>query len=196
MFLWALFLLRMSRLDLALIPLHPDMAAGIGFLSQGQLKFAPIIFAGGIVMAGQIANAIAYEGATLDGMKYVIVGYCAFAMALLLAPLLLFMPVLARVRKQGLLDYGVLAASYTHMFDAKWFRGTPPEDESLLGTSDIQSLADLSNSLAIVRAVRLAPIDKRTLIGLASAAALPMLPVLILGTSVDTVFKTIFKLLA
>ena len=50
----------------------------------------------------------------------------------------------------------------------------------LLGTADIQSLADLSNSVNIVRNMRWAPVSTRILIGFAVAALLPMLPLLLL----------------
>jgi hypothetical protein len=84
----------------------------------------------------------------------------------------------------------------TQTFDAKWVHGRPPEGETLLGSSDIQSLADLGNSFAIVRGMRVAPIDKPTLIGLAIAAVLPMAPVLIRGTPADQLIRTVLKLLA
>jgi hypothetical protein len=52
-------------------------------------------------------------------------------------------------RRGRLLGYDALAASYTHAFDAKWLRGAP-HDESILGTADPQSLADLGNSFGVI----------------------------------------------
>jgi len=122
--------------------------------------------------------------------------YCVAATFVLAAPLLLLAPTLLPVKKRALLEYGALATSYTQSFDAKWVHGRPPEGETLLGSSDIQSLADLGNSFAIVRGMRMAPIDKGTLIGLAVAAVLPMAPVLILGTPADQLIGAVLKLLA
>jgi hypothetical protein len=51
--------------------------------------------------------------------------------------------------------------------------------EHLLGTSDLQSLADLSTSVDIVRNMRIAPASLRLLTDLAIAASLPMLPLLL-----------------
>lgn len=195
MFLWASFLWRVSKLNLVLIPTNPDMAAGIGFLSEAQLRFGLIAFSCGAVVAGQLGNAITYEGATVGGLKFTIIAYCLGATLVLAAPLLLLAPRLLAVKKRGLLEYGVLATGYTRTFDAKWVHGRPPEGETPLGSSDIQSLADLANSFAIVRGMRVVPIDKGTLIGLATAAALPMAPVLILGTPADQLI-TVLKLLA
>src|SRR5207249_1040218 len=75
MALWAWLLWRISRLNLVLIPTHPDAAAGLGFLSEAQLGFGSIAFAGSAVIAAQVGNAIAYEGATLGSLKLVIIGY-------------------------------------------------------------------------------------------------------------------------
>jgi hypothetical protein len=196
MYLWASFLWRVSKVKLVLIPTHPDMAAGIGFLSGAQLAFGPIAFACGAVVAGQLGNAIAYEGANVSGLKYVIISYCVIATLVLAAPLLLLIPALHPVKKRGLLEYGALAAGYTRTFDAKWVHGRPPEGEALLGSSDIQSLADLSNSFAIVRGMRVAPLDNTTLLNLAIAAVLPMAPVLLLATPADQLIETVWNLLA
>src|SRR5271168_1138868 len=72
MFLWTLFLWLVSRINLGLVATHTDLAAGLGFLSLGQKRFSPIVFAGGAVVASQVGNAIAYDGATLAGMRYVV----------------------------------------------------------------------------------------------------------------------------
>jgi hypothetical protein len=195
MCLWASFLRRVSNLNLLLIPTHPDLAAGLGFLSGSQLKFGAIAFAMGVVVAGQLGNAIAYAGATVSGLKFVIIAYCVCATLFLVMPLLLVSPKLVAVKKQGMLDYGALACGYTQMFDAKWVHGRPPEGETLLGSGDIQSLSDLGTSFAIVREMSTAPIDKHTLVGLTLSAALPMAPVLILGTPADELIHTVLKLL-
>jgi len=67
-----------------------------------------------------------------------------------------------------------------HRFDRKWIQRNNPEHEELLGTSDIQSLADLSNSFQIVHEIKLLPINRRCIIALLVSAALPMLPLVFL----------------
>jgi len=196
MLLWGYFLRCVSKVKLVLIPTHPDMAAGLSFLSAAQQRLGPIAFAMGAVLAGQLGNAIAYSGATVAGLKYVILAYCVCATLILVAPLLLLIPMLVPVKKSGLLEYGALAASYTQAFDAKWVHGRPPAGETLLGSSDIQSLADLGNSYAIVREMRVLPISNSTLLSLAVTAALPMVPVLVFGTPTDQLLGTLVKLIA
>jgi hypothetical protein len=47
LFLATLLLGLVTRMKLYLVATHTDMAAGLGFLSQGQKAFSPIVFAGG-----------------------------------------------------------------------------------------------------------------------------------------------------
>jgi hypothetical protein len=49
----------------------------------------------------------------------------------------------------------------------------------LLGSPDIQSLADLGNSYNMVRAMRLAPITKDAVLVIAVATLLPLAPLLL-----------------
>jgi hypothetical protein len=195
MFLWTFFLWRISRVNLQLVPTHPDQAAGLGFLSEGQRRLAPIVFAGGVVIAGQVANSITYQAATLSGLKFVMIAYGVMAILSLVAPLLLMSPKLIKVKRQGILDYGALANAYTQSFDDKWVHGKRP-GEPLLGSSDIQSLADLSNSFAIVRDMRPVPVNKNTLIALALAAGLPLVPVIFLVTPADELVGAVLKMLS
>jgi hypothetical protein len=76
-------------------------------------------------------------------------------------------------------DYSALAERYVNEFDRKWLGADPAPGESLLGTADIQSLADLSNSVSIVRDMRLVPVSPSIVKSLAVAALLPLLPLVL-----------------
>jgi hypothetical protein len=68
----------------------------------------------------------------------------------------LFTPQLATAKREGLAEYGALASSYVMDFNRKWLHNKG-HDEQLLGTGDLQSLADLGNSFAVVREMRPIP---------------------------------------
>ena len=53
-------------------------------------------------------------------------------------------------------------------------------EEPLLGTPDLQSLADLNNSIGVVRAMRWVPATPQLLVTLAAPALVPLLPLLLL----------------
>ena len=61
-------------------------------------------------------------------------------------------------------------------FDAKWLRGGAPADEPLVGSADIQSLADLANSFEVVQTMRIAPVTKEAIVQLAAATLAPLVP--------------------
>jgi|ERR1700733_5923092 hypothetical protein len=177
MFLWTSFLWSVSRIKLFLVATHADLAAGLGFLSEGQKAFSPIVFAGGAVVAGEVGNAIAYQGAALSSMKFPMIAYGVLAVIFLILPLLVVAPVLYKIKRIGLFEYGAQVTIHNQLFDQKWVDGNHAPGETLLGSPDASSLADLGSSFAVVREMRLVPIDKPTLITLAVSAALPMLPV-------------------
>jgi len=195
LFVWSILLKRVSRLNLRLVATHPDLAGGLGFVTAGQIRFGILFFAGGAVIAATMANAIAYGGATLHDLQLQIVVYVVVAPLLVLGPLFLLAPRLVTVRRHGLLDYATLASQYTQSFDLKWVQGRPAEGEPLLGTGDIQSLADLANSFAIIRQMRVVPIFKSTVIQAVLLAGTPFLPLFLLASSVDKILATLLKML-
>jgi len=174
---------------------HTNLAAGLGFLSEGQKAFSPIVFAGGAVIAAQVGNTIAYQGATLASQKLPMIAYGVLAIIFLIAPLLVVVPVLLKTKRKALREYGTLVAIHNQLFDQKWIQNKEPSDELILGNPDASSLSDLGSSFAVVRRMGLVPIDKPTLITLALAAALPMAPVVLYVTPADEVIRVVLKML-
>jgi hypothetical protein len=195
MFLWTSFVWRVSRIGLFLVATHTDLAAGLGFLSDGQKAFSPIVFAGGAVIAAQVANTIAYQGATLSSEKFLMIAYGVIAIIMLVAPLLVVAPVLLKVKRKALLEYGALVTMHDQLFDQKWIHNHQLPDEEALGNPDMSSLVDLGSSFTVVRQMGLVPIDKPTLVTLAVAAALPMLPVVLYATPADEIVRAVLKML-
>jgi hypothetical protein len=179
LFIWFRFLWHVSRLNLHLVPTHPDRSAGLAFLGKSAYAFGPILFAQGAMLAGVVASRVLYRGESLLSFKLQIVGFVAFFVLIILAPLLMFTPALARAKRKGLADYGLLAQRYVHGFEQKWVLADRASSEELLGTGDIQSLADLGNSYALVRDMRPIPFGLEDISRLAAATAAPLLPLLL-----------------
>ena len=118
-FLWARFLWQVSRLELALVPTHPDRSGGLGFLGVVGYMFAPLLVAQGAVLAGSMADRIFYAGAKLPDFKLELVGVVSLMVFVVLGPLLVFVPMLAAAKRAGLRDYGILAQQYVREFDQK-----------------------------------------------------------------------------
>ena len=195
MFIWTRFLWQVSRIDLSLVPTHPDRVGGLGFLSNTVYAFTPLAVAHGALLAGMIANRIFYLGATLPDFKVEIAVLVVFLLCVVLGPLLVFAPQLAQAKRTGNREYGTLAERYVREFDAKWLRGGAPADEPLVGSGDIQSLADLGNSFEVVRTMRIAPITKDAILQLAAATLAPIVPLALTMMPLEELLKKLFGIL-
>jgi hypothetical protein len=118
----------------------------------------------------------------------------AFLMCVVFGPLLVFAPQLARAKRSGLNDYGSFAERYVREFDGKWLRGPAPEKEPLLGSADIQSLADMGNSFTVVRGMRLAPISRDAVLQLAACVLVPLAPLLLTVMPVEELTRKLLGL--
>jgi hypothetical protein len=179
LFVWARFLWQVSRVGLKLMPLHPDRSGGIGFLSWMPQAFAPLLLAHGVLLAGVFADGIFFAGATLLDYKYEALAVLAFLLLIVVGPLLVFALVLLRAKRVGVREYGTLAQHYVQDFDRKWLHPAEPSGEALLGSADIQSLADLGNSFEVVEEMKLVPVSRGTLLYLVVITALPVAPLVL-----------------
>jgi hypothetical protein len=190
---WTLFLQRLSRLRLRLVASHPDRAGGLGFINVGHAAFAVIAFAAGAVVAAAAANRILYEGVSLKAYQSVIIGFIVISVVVGIAPLLSFMRPLVLTKRRGLVEYGDLATRYVQSFERKWVSGGGDSKEQLLGTSDIQSLADIGGSFERVDHMKVMPFDRRTVMAFAFSAAAPMLPLLLTVMPLSDVIRFLLK---
>jgi len=194
-FLWPVLLWQISRLQLTLMPTHPDRAAGLNFLSMTQKHFGILACALGCSVAGRVANMMLFEKAPLSSFESALVGFVALSVILGLLPLALWIPKLKKVRKEGLLEYGRFAKTYTESFDRKWVHYSASPSEPMLGTPDLQSLADLGNSFAFIEKMRWAPISRKLVQQLAGWTAIPLVPIIILGTPTPQLVREVMKLI-
>ena len=195
LFIWTRFLWQVSRIELSLVPTHPDRVGGLGFLSNTVYAFTPLAVAHGALLAGLIANRIFYLGAALPEFKIEIAVLVIFLLCVVLGPLLVFAPQLAQAKRTGHREYGTLAERYVREFDAKWLRGGAPADEPLVGSGDIQSLADLGNSFEVVRTMRIAPVTKEAILQLVAATLAPVVPLALTMMPLEELLKKLFGIL-
>lgn len=192
--IWFWLLFRVSKLNLQLSPLHPDRAGGIGFLGGTSSAFAPIVFAQSAILAGIIFGRILHKGQSLVSFNVTILVLIGFFVLVILGPLTVFTPHLARARRRGLGQYGTFATSYVTNFHEKWLR-KGGEGEAILGTSDIQSLADLSNSFTVADEMRIVPFSFNHVIRIAVIAGMPMLPLLLTVLSFNELINRLLKVI-
>lgn len=174
--MWCFFLWRLARLDLRLLPTHPDHAGGLGYLDLVHTEFVPLIFAISAVQSATFAQDIASGRMTLEATYPGIVLMLLVDAVLFVAPLCTFSRKLWNCQVKGRSDYGALAERYVKAFEEKWLNPDAVPDEPLLGSADIQSLADLGVTADRVQDLRLVPASTTMLVSMAVAALVPLLP--------------------
>jgi hypothetical protein len=177
--LWCWFLWRVSRLDLQLIPGHSDRAGGLGPLEGVHERFTPLVAALSAIACASFAESISTGALSVSAVYPTLALLLLMDGALFLAPLLVFTDKLWASRTKGVGAYMTLSARYVKEFEAKWTGGSIPEGEPLLGSADLQSLADLNNAIGVVKSMRWITVGPRLLTMMTLAAAAPLTPLLL-----------------
>ena len=194
--LLGLLLWRIARLPLRLAVQHPDRMAGLGFLARLPAIYGPVLFSISAVVSGAWAHQVFYHEVAVPSLYLQIGTLIAVLVLIGLAPLMVFTPVLLKVKRQALLDYGVLLAAHGRAVDARWIRRETIPDEPMLDAPELGPVADVRVLYESVSAMRTAVISKPILIKIIVPAALPLL--LLISTQwplKTTLSKLLFTLL-
>ncbi|MBV8361973.1 MAG: hypothetical protein JO189_29180 [Deltaproteobacteria bacterium] len=196
MAVWSRLLWKLSQLDLLLTPTHPDTAGGLAFLGKALIPFGMVLFALSTVVSSGIAERILFTGARLQEYMWNYLTLFVFALAVFAAPMLVFVPNLLALKQRGLIEYGTLGSEYTQAFYRRWVGKTEPTEEPLLGTGDIQSLADLGNSFEIIRKMRILPVELSDFTAFVLPGLIPALPLAATEMPLGQIIKGLLKLIA
>ncbi|MCK7478821.1 MAG: hypothetical protein M0C28_16690 [Candidatus Moduliflexus flocculans] len=134
LFIWARFLWQVSRIELSLVPTHPDRVGGLGFLSDTVYAFVPAR-GGARRAAGRNARQPHFlprrrpAGVQGRDRRHGHLSCCAWCSARCWCSRRSW----RRRSGRALREYGTLAQRYVREFDAKWLRGGAPADEPLRG---------------------------------------------------------------
>jgi hypothetical protein len=191
--LWLWLLWRVSRLELHLTPGHPDRSGGLETLEQVHERFTPLVAGFSILEGASLAESVA-TGTLAPGAAYPTLALLLLLDGVLfLCPLLMFTDKLWAARTNAVRLYMSLASRYVSDFEKKWLGDRQPANDALLGTADIQSLADLANAVNVVKSMRWVPIGPRLLTLMALAALVPLAPLLLFQYSIAELSQKFFS---
>ena len=193
--LWTRFLVLVARLDLAIVPEHPDRAGGMGFVGYSVRGFATVAAAFGAIVAGAVGNQVLHNGVQLPAMRYVIAGTAAACVVLFCAPLCVFAGRLAAERRRGLRHFGELATSFGLQFGREWFTGDSRVERATLERGDFSAATDLYQVVDRVQAMRFVPLDRVNVTMVAVATLVPFVPVALMAVPFDTLLTAVMGLL-
>lgn len=193
--LWIYVLVRLSRLRLSLIAIHPDAAGGLAFLNEPIDAFA--IFVTSLACMASSAWSMKIYGLHAELQTFVppFLGFLVLALLLAFGPMLLFAGHLYRARRRDLPMHHELALHYVRDFKHKWLQHHN-QGEQLLGTADLQSLNDLHGGFEVTERTRMIPVSPRPVVLVGLAALLPMLPVVLTAMPLKEVLAHLGKAFA
>jgi hypothetical protein len=194
--LWVYFLYSLQHLKLHLIPIHSDGVAGLGILEDVHEHFTPLALAFSAILSASFAEQIFSHTLPFEALYYMIPIVFLLNLFFFVAPLLVFSKKLWDCRVNGLHEYMLMASRYTDAFQEKWINDKTVTGQSQLGTADIQSLADLTNSVKIIHHMRSIPASKRLVIAFAVSTLLPFFPFVFMKFNFNELLVKLFEIVA
>jgi len=195
-FLWARFLWLMTRLDLRLIPGHPDHAGGLMFVGDSLRAFWLVSFALGAIVAGQVANRITLYGESLTTFKHIVIGLVVFVLILFVGPLTLFIGKLRETKRRGDFVYGALASEVGRQFEHDCLNRERGVDEEAPNAQDFSSAANIYGIVANVYGMKDFPFGLRNLGLLIAVTLAPFVPVALMVMPLTEIIKDFAKMLS
>jgi len=183
------FLFRLSRLDLQLVPTHPDQHGGLGFLGMAPMGIAPTVFVVCAAIGSTWRTEILRHEAHLLNFKLDATVLVVIVLVVAMGPLVLFAPRLIRLRRQGILQYGILGQLQSVEFHKKWILNLKGQEDDFLAAPEVSTLTDFSASYENVEKLQPFPLDLGTLGGVVLAVVAPILPVVLAEIPFITVLK-------
>jgi len=193
--MWGRFLFLMSRLDLHLLPSHPDHVGGLKFVSTSLRGFRFISFALAAIVAGGVGNRVLYHGSELKSFKNLVIVLIVLILLLSAGPLTVFVRRLRQAKKQGIFEYGALANRFGGQFESKWLTSKAVVDPEILTQPDFSATTDFYSVVANVYEMRDVPFKAKDLIAPVLPAVVPFIAVALLTIPFQLVIDTLIKLL-
>jgi len=195
-FLWARFLWLMTRLDLRLIPGHPDHAGGLMFVGDSVRAFWLVSFALGAIVAGQVANRIMFHGESLATFKHIAIGLVVFVLILFVGPLTLFIGKLRVTKRRGDFVYGALASEVGRQFEHDCLNRERGANEEAPNKQDFSLHSNIYSVVANVYGMKDFPFGLRSLGLLIAVTLLPFVPVALMVMPINVIIKDFAKMLS
>lgn len=174
--LWGWVLWRTAQLKLRPQPTHPDRAGGLAFLGTAQVGFGLLVLTVGVQLSCLIADAVCYRGASLMGFRGHVIAFALTAVAVILLPLTVFVPKLARARRDALVFMSDCAYRGGEDLERQLRAGEGPA----LPGREVSSLSGFGGLYETVRQMRPVPMEMRHAFVLLAVAFLPFLPLWLL----------------
>ena len=191
--LWCIFLYRLSKMDLQLMPTHPDRHGGIGFLGLSPAAITPTFLVISAVIGATWRSEIFREHVHWLSFKVDAAVLLGVVLIVTMGPLLLFVPRLARLRRLGIFEYGALGQFESMQFHKRWIQHRAGREEEFPASPEASTLTDYGSSYQNIEHLQPFPFDQGAFFALILAVAIPLLPVVLAEVPFVTVFKALLE---
>jgi hypothetical protein len=199
--LWRVILLirlffRLTKLDLQIVPTHPDGTGGLGFIERVPKAFSPVVFAISAVASAKWAHSVLYHGTDVQMLKVTMLSLAVVLLLVFAMPQLVWIGTLSAAKKRALLEYGALVGHHGRLVKQRWIDKAQVEDEEILSAPELGPVADTVSLFEAVRNMRIIPLGKPALLALAVPIAIPMVAVVALQIPIKDILLTLLKAVA
>lgn len=178
--IWVRILCGLSRIQLELVPTHPDRTGGIRFLRLPSVGYcAMLLFAISSVLCAEWGTRFTL-GATLASFKPLLLVFGSVAVCIAFGPLFLFVPQLWRARRRGMREVARVA---TH--SGRLFRGALVGPEGLRNTNVVELASIEQTYRETVKQLTVVLFDRYDLALLLLATLVPVVPVMFLHVPLE-----------
>ncbi|MDB4965240.1 MAG: hypothetical protein JWN44_929 [Myxococcales bacterium] len=191
---WTATLFQIARLPLRMVATHPDSAGGIHFVTRPSAAMAVTALATSSVLAASWGTEIALGGASAHSFLEPFAVWVLVLLLVTFGPFLLLSPRLVQTKRTGRREYGKLATLYSRRFHQRWIEAPP--DVTLLGSADIQSLADMGGSFRLIREMRIVPFGYEDILRVLIPTLLPMIPLALTAVPLSKLLSQLVRAVA
>jgi hypothetical protein len=182
--IWARILFGLSRIDLALVPAHPDRRAGIAFLRLPSIGYCTmLLFAISSVVCAEHGARFSF-GMTLASYKPLLAIFAAVGALIAVGPLLFFVPQLTYARRDGRTELSDLATDLSRRVHQRAMK-----ERNLRPGDDGYETERLTEATAIFQqstdTLSLLLVDRGDVVLLLIATVLPVVPVVLVHVPIS-----------
>ena len=182
-----------SKLDLALVPAHPDAMGGLGFLQKLPKAFILVTLAMSAVLASRWVHDSLYHQIALDTLKLPLLSFAVLWGLTVVAPLFVFTAKMISTRKKAMRQYSALLSEHGRLVHQKWILGQNIGERGILDSPELGPSADIETIYAAVKKMSLIPIGKSCIMPIIVPIALPMIIVAATQIPLLKILTTLFK---
>lgn len=191
---WAVLLRSISKLDLRLVPTHPDRSGGLGFLTLFPFIFTPLSLILSVVIAASCLREITFGTMTFEGLRTVWIVWTVLILLLFLGPLTLFTRRLLEMRETEIIRFSGMISNRKRQLEQEI--KTRVEQGDQVPFEAISASSDIDPAMATVLGIKVVPIEIWAIIPLVLSTLVPFMAVAATLVPLGDLFKKLAALIA